>query len=63
MSGNVNDIINSGILDLYVAGALSPEEISDVERHIEREPEVASEVVRLRIRQTFRSSVMDITSA
>ncbi len=47
MNGNVNDIISSGILDLYVAGALAPEEISDVERLIVTEPEVASEVQRL----------------
>jgi len=47
MSGNAHDIISSGILDLYVAGALTAEEISDVERMIATEPEIASEVVRL----------------
>lgn len=47
MNGNVNDIISSGILDLYVAGALNQEEISDVERLIVAEPQVASEVQRL----------------
>lgn len=47
MNGSANDIISSGILDLYVAGALSQEEISDVERLIVTEPEVAAEVQRL----------------
>lgn len=47
MSGSANDIISSGILDLYVAGALTHDEISDVERAIASSPEVAAEVRRL----------------
>jgi len=47
MNGNVNDIIQSGILDLYVAGALTLEEILEVEHHVATEPEIAAEVMRL----------------
>lgn len=41
---NIQDYINSGLLELYVAGVLSPKENEEVTRAIQKHPELLKEV-------------------
>lgn len=43
----VNDIISSGLLELYVMGLASPEEVRDVEAWAKQYPEVAAEIAAI----------------
>ena len=43
----LNDIISSGLLELYVMGLASPEEVRDVEAWAEQYPEVAAEIAAI----------------
>ena len=45
---NVNEYIESGILDVYVLGGLSPEEISEVEAFASQFPEISKELEAIR---------------
>ncbi|WP_299781768.1 anti-sigma factor [uncultured Formosa sp.] len=44
---DINNYINSGILELYIAGALSEEENKDVYNMMQKHPEVLNEVLQI----------------
>ncbi|MDB5034256.1 MAG: hypothetical protein JWQ98_1497 [Chlorobi bacterium] len=44
---DINEYISSGILELYVAGALAPDEMLDVERMAEQHPQVREEIAAI----------------
>ncbi len=53
---NVNEYIESGILDVYVLGGLSPEEISQVENYATRFPEISKEI------ESIKSTIEEMSS-
>ncbi|MHA7943775.1 anti-sigma factor [Formosa sp. 3Alg 14/1] len=54
---DIHNYINSGILELYVAGALSPEENKEVYAMMQKHPEVLSEVLQI------EAAVLKLTEA
>ncbi|MBC7389934.1 MAG: anti-sigma factor [Opitutaceae bacterium] len=53
---NVNEYIESGILDVYVLGGLSPEEITEVEAFATKFPEIGKEI------DSIRSTIEEMSS-
>ncbi len=44
---DINEYISSGILELYVAGALEPDEMREVEGNAARYPEIRAEIIAI----------------
>ena len=44
---DVNEYISSGIIELYAMGALSPQEMTEVEQMAASHPEIAMELSRV----------------